>query len=131
MLFRSQRQKVSIPPPYYTCDWQSAERSVKKLAELRPKVLAAGHGIPMRGAQAATQLRALANNFPIPEDGRYVREAAKTDEHGIAYLPPPVADPVKISALVAAGLAGAVGAGLVVRNRRRGATNAHQFEEAA
>jgi glyoxylase-like metal-dependent hydrolase (beta-lactamase superfamily II) len=127
----AQRQKVSIPPPYYTCDWQSAERSVRKLAELRPKVLAAGHGIPMRGAQAATQLRALANNFPIPEDGRYVREAAQTDERGIVYLPPPVADPVKIGALVAAGLAGAVGAGLVVRSRRRGATNAQQFEEAA
>jgi glyoxylase-like metal-dependent hydrolase (beta-lactamase superfamily II) len=92
----SQRQKVSIPPPYYTCDWQSAERSVKKLAELRPKVLAAGHGIPMRGAQAATQLRTLANNFPTPEDGRYVRKAAKTDETGIVYLPPPVPDPVKI-----------------------------------
>src|SRR5438270_7921830 len=127
----AQRQKVSIPPPYYTCDWQSAERSVRKLAELRPRVLAAGHGIPMRGAQATTQLRALANNFPIPEDGRYVREAARTDEKGIVHLPPPVADPVKIGALVAVGVAGAVGTGLVVRNRRRGASNAQQIQEAA
>lgn len=127
----SQRQKVSIPPPYSTCDWKSAERSVNKLAELRPKVLAAGHGIPMRGAQAATQLRALANNFPIPEDGRYVREAAKTDERGIVYLPPPVPDPVKIGTLVAVGIAGAVGAGLLVRNRRRNASNAQDLEEAA
>jgi glyoxylase-like metal-dependent hydrolase (beta-lactamase superfamily II) len=127
----SQRQKVSIPPPYYTCDWQSAERSVKKLAELRPKVLAAGHGIPMRGAQAATQLRTLANNFPTPEDGRYVRKAAKTDETGIVYLPPPVPDPVKIGTLVAVGVAGAVGAGLLARNRRRDGSNAQDLEEAA
>jgi glyoxylase-like metal-dependent hydrolase (beta-lactamase superfamily II) len=127
----AQRQKVSIPPPYYTCDWQSAERSVKKLAELGPKVLAAGHGIPMRGAQAATQLRTLANNFPTPEDGRYVRKAAKTDETGIVYLPPPVPDPVKIGTLVAVGVAGAVGAGLLARNRRRDGSNAQDLEEAA
>ena len=127
----SQRQQVSGPPPYYTCDWQAAERSVKRLAELRPKVLAAGHGIPMRGAQAATQLRALANNFPVPEDGRYVRRPARTDETGIVYLPPPVPDPVKIGALVAAGVAGAVAAGVVARNRRASAAGEREIERAA
>jgi glyoxylase-like metal-dependent hydrolase (beta-lactamase superfamily II) len=130
----SQRQKVSIPPPYYTCDWKAAERSVKKLAELRPKLLAAGHGIPMRGAQATTELRALANNFAdaAPQDGRYVRESARTDETGIVYLPPPVADPVKIGALIAAGFAGAVGAGMLIRNRRRNIVpESESIEEAA
>lgn len=110
-----QRQRVSIPPPYYTCDWQAADRSVRTLAELRPKVLAAGHGVPMRGASATAQLRALANNFPIPEDGRYVREAARTNESGIVYLPPPVADPVKIGAWIAAGAGVGVAAGVVLR----------------
>lgn len=116
----AQRQKVSSPPPYYTCDWQSAERSVKKIAELSPRVLAAGHGIPMRGAQATAQLRALANNFPIPEHGRYVNKPAQTDENGIVYLPPAPADPVKTIGMIAAGvIAGAVAMGLALRSRRR------------
>jgi len=127
----SQRQQVSGPPPYYTCDWQAAERSVKNLAELRPKVLAAGHGIPMRGAQAATQLRAMASNFPIPEDGRYVREPAKTDERGVVYLPAQVPDPLKIGALIGLGFAGAVGAGLVLRRRRHRSQRADKLNQAA
>lgn len=114
----SQRQQVCGPPPYYTCDWQSAERSVKRLAELNPKMLAAGHGIPMRGAQAATQLRALANNFPIPEHGRYVQEPARSNESGISFLPPPVHDPVKTTALVTLGIAGSVAAGVYLRKKR-------------
>lgn len=129
----SQRQKVSIPPPYYTCDWIAAARSVRKLADLRPKVLAAGHGTPMRGAQASTALRALANNFAdaAPKDGRYVREAARTNESGIVYLPPPLPDPVKIGAMIAAGVAGAVGAGVLIRNRRRGFPSESEIEKAA
>lgn len=114
----SQRQRVSGPPPYYTCDWQSAERSVKRLAELNPRVLAAGHGIPMRGAQASTQLRALANNFPIPEHGRYVQEPARSDESGVTYLPSRVHDPVKTTALVSLGIAISLAAGMYLRNRQ-------------
>ncbi len=126
-----QRQKVSIPPPYYTCDWQAAERSVRKLAELRPKVLAAGHGVPMRGASATTQLRALANNFPIPEDGRYVREAARTNESGIVYLPPPIPDPVKIGAWIAAGAGVGVAAGVILRKTWPRPSGKEQMQEAA
>jgi glyoxylase-like metal-dependent hydrolase (beta-lactamase superfamily II) len=126
-----QRQIVSIPPPYYTCDWQAAERSVRQLAELRPKVLAAGHGIPMRGAAATTQLRALANNFPIPEDGRYVREAARTNESGIVYLPPPSADPVKIGAWIAAGAGVGVAAGVILRKTWPGRSEELKIKEAA
>ena len=126
-----QRQKVSIPPPYYTCDWQAAERSVKKLAELRPKVLAGGHGIPMRGASATTQLRALANNFPIPKEGRYVYEAARTNESGIVHLPPPVADPVKIGAWMAAGEGVGVAAGVLLRKRWHGSSAEQEVRGAA
>lgn len=126
-----QRQKVSIPPPYYTCDWQAAERSVKKLAELQPKVLAAGHGIPMRGASATTQLQAIANNFPIPKDGRYVYEAARTNESGIVYLPPPVADPVKMGAWMAAGAGVGVAAGAILRKRWRGTSGDRKLRGAA
>ncbi|HWC18248.1 MAG TPA: MBL fold metallo-hydrolase [Terriglobales bacterium] len=127
----TQRQQVAGPPPYSNCDWQAAERSMKKLAELRPRVLAAGHGIPMRGAQAAAQLRALANNFPIPDNGRYVREPARTDESGIVYLPPPVSDPVKIGALAAVGVLGLAGAGWVARSRRQRIRAQRQLEQAA
>ena len=126
-----QRQSVSIPPPYYTCDWQAAERSVRTLAELRPKVLAAGHGIPMRGGSATTQLRALAYNFPIPEDGRYVREAARTNESGIVYLPPPPADPLKIGAWIAAGAGVGVAAGMILRKRWPGRSEEQKLKEAA
>jgi glyoxylase-like metal-dependent hydrolase (beta-lactamase superfamily II) len=113
----SQRQQVSRPPAYYTPDWEQAEESVKRLASLNPRVLAAGHGIPMSGAHAATQLRALAHNFPIPKSGRYVSEPVQTDEHGIVYLPPPVPDPIKTGLLIALGVAGAVSAGIVARRR--------------
>jgi hypothetical protein len=37
---------------------------------------------------AAAQLRELADKFPVPEHGRYVREPARLDESGVAYLPP-------------------------------------------
>jgi glyoxylase-like metal-dependent hydrolase (beta-lactamase superfamily II) len=113
----TQRPQVSRPPAYYTPDWEKAEQSVKRLASLNPSVLAAGHGIPMSGGGAATQLRALANNFPIPESGRYVPEPAQTDERGIVYLPPPVPDPVKTGMLIALGVAGAVSAGIVAKRR--------------
>jgi glyoxylase-like metal-dependent hydrolase (beta-lactamase superfamily II) len=127
----SQRQRVSGPPPYYTCDWQAAERAVKQLAELRPKVLAAGHGIPMRGASATAQLRALADNFPIPNDGRYVREPARTNESGIVYLPPPVPDPVKITAMAALGFGIGIGALALLKARRSGSSEARLANEAA
>ena len=104
---------------------------MKKLAELRPKVLAAGHGIPMRGASATTQLRALANNFPIPEDGRYVHEAARTNESGIVYLPPPVADPLKIGAWMAAGAGVGVAAGVILRKRWQGPSGEQKLRGAA
>lgn len=127
----SQRQQVAGPPPYYTCDWEAAERSAKLLAELNPKVLAAGHGIPMRGAQATRQLRELANNFPIPDGGRYVREAARTDETGIVYLPPAVPDPVKIGALIGVGVVGALAATLVASKRFLAAREQEEWERAA
>jgi len=121
----SQKKRVWRPPPYYTCDWEEAEISVRRLASLRPNVLAAGHGQPMSGREATDQLRRLSRNFPIPEKGRYVAEPVKTDENGIVYLPPAPPDPLKWTALTvgAAALAGA--SLLVARNRRK----ENEFEE--
>jgi glyoxylase-like metal-dependent hydrolase (beta-lactamase superfamily II) len=95
----SRKQQVWRPPAYYTTDWGAAWDSVRRLADLEPRLLAAGHGEPMR--DALEELRALARNFPFPDNGRYVGDPARSDESGIGYLPPPVADPVKRFALAA------------------------------
>lgn len=108
----SRRQQVWRPPTYYTPDWQTAAQSVRRLAELSPNVLAAGHGVPMSGPEALEQLRELARNFPVPDYGRYVHEPALTDQHGITYLPPAVPDPVKRTALIGAAAAAAIAGGI-------------------
>jgi glyoxylase-like metal-dependent hydrolase (beta-lactamase superfamily II) len=113
----TRRQVVWRPPTYYTIDWEESETSVRRLATLRPNVLAAGHGIPMSGADATEELRQLAKNFPIPEHGRYVKEPARYDENGISYLPPPSPDPVKWTA-VGVGAAALAGAGVVAARKR-------------
>jgi hypothetical protein len=65
----------------------------------------------MRGAQMRERLQALAANFDrteVPTYGRYAKDPAVTDEHGIVRLPP---DPFP---KVAAGIAAAaVAAGLI------------------
>ena len=58
------RPKVCRPPVPATIDWLKARESVRMLAALRPSVIAAGHGTPMRGA--AGELKKLADDFPIP-----------------------------------------------------------------
>lgn len=51
---------VCGPPRVSTWDWTAATSSVAVLAELRPQVLATGHGRPLRGAEASRGLEALA-----------------------------------------------------------------------
>lgn len=100
----TQKEEMHGPPAYFTQDWRAAAESVRKLAALEPEVLATGHGVVMRGAPMRQALHALAANFErteLPAYGRYARDAAVTDEHGIVRLPP---DPFP---KVAAGLAAA------------------------
>lgn len=113
------KKQVCRPPAYYTCDWETAHESVEKLAALNPRILAAGHGEPMSGPNATHQLHELALHFPIPEDGRYVRQTPVMNEQGVVALPPPVPDPVpKIAAGVGiAAAAAAVAVGLAARSR--------------
>ena len=56
-----QRRRVCPPPKPATHDWPGTHRSIKLLATLRPFLIAAGHGQPMRAA--AHQLTQLAGNF--------------------------------------------------------------------
>lgn len=58
------RPQVCRPPVPATHDWVNARASVERLARLRPSLIAAGHGDPMR--DAAGQLQNLAAHFPIP-----------------------------------------------------------------
>ena len=69
--------------------------------------------------EALQELRELARNFPIPDYGRYVREPAQFDEDGIAYVPPPVPDPVKRNTLVAVAGVSAVGVAVLLNRRIR------------
>jgi glyoxylase-like metal-dependent hydrolase (beta-lactamase superfamily II) len=101
----AQRPEMHGPPAYFTQDWKASAQSVRTLAALEPEVLATGHGVVFRGAPMRESLRSLAANFDrveVPQYGRYAKEPAVTDEHGIVRLPP---DPFP---KVAAGLAAAV-----------------------
>lgn len=111
-----QKQKISRPASPFTFDWEKARDSVHTLAQLRPVVLACGHGEPMRGEHVASELEEFAGSFAAPAHGRYVKEAATTNEHGVIYEPPAPADHLpKIAAGLVAGVF--VFAGVFFRKR--------------
>jgi len=59
---RQNRQRVSGPPWYSTWNRQVAKESVAALARLEPRVLAPGHGVPMKGKGTTQELHAFANH---------------------------------------------------------------------
>ena len=61
----TRRKQVCRPPVPATSNWKDARRSVELLASLRPSLIAAGHGVPMR--DAADQLSRFAEKFLPPE----------------------------------------------------------------
>lgn len=70
-----QEQEISGPPKYFTTDWALAEKSVKKLAALKPYLAITGHGEPMFGQSLEDNLKLLTEKFgeiAMPEQGRYV-----------------------------------------------------------
>jgi hypothetical protein len=113
----TRKQEVSGPPTPANYDWQQCRESVKRLAALRPSLIAAGHGIPMR--QAAAQLQELADRFPIPEHGRYVPQPARVDETGIIYLPPKPPDRLVRKAVGVSAAAAVVGIATVLLHKRK------------
>lgn len=56
-------QHVYGPPAYFTEDWHIAEESVRKLAQLQPNMIIAGHGLPMKGTVMQEELEKLTSNF--------------------------------------------------------------------
>jgi glyoxylase-like metal-dependent hydrolase (beta-lactamase superfamily II) len=111
-------QRLGPPPAPSTYDWVRAAESVRRFVELRPLTIACGHGVPMSGGKAVIQLGELASHFPRPEQGRYVREPAVTDERGVVSLPPKPADALPGMA-VGLGIAAAAGAMFAMAAQRR------------
>lgn len=112
----TQAQHVCGPPSYFTHDWQSAEQSVRKLAELNPSIAATGHGTPMWGRRLTQQLNQLVEKFrekAVPKHGRYAHRPVVSDERGPQLIPPRKAAPTAI-AVAAIALAG-VGIALALR----------------
>ena len=72
----------------------------------------------MSGDKAVIQLAELATNFPMPPQGRYVREPARMDASGVVSLPPKPADGLPGIA-VALGMAAAAGTMFAVAAHRR------------
>ncbi|MCK8494173.1 MBL fold metallo-hydrolase [Spirosoma sp. RP8] len=107
----TQREEFHGPPAYFTYDWEAAQNSVKKLNNLNPSAAGTGHGVSVRGLDLELGLNKLAHNFDemsIPSKGRYVKQPAVTDEHGIVDMPTPVsfhvARVIGISAVVGLAL---------------------------
>lgn len=88
----TQKEEFHGPPAYFTCDWTAARQSVQTLADLNPLAVGTGHGVSVRGYELQIKLNHLADNFDkqsIPSEGRYVKQAAVTDETGVVDMPAP------------------------------------------
>lgn len=118
----SKKKEVCRPPVYYTPDWYQAHESVKRLADLEPDVVAAGHGLPMSGAPALRGLERLARNWPAPTRGRYVPDPVIADENGVVYLPSPAFDPLTTVA-TGVGIAATTATVAILLNRRGNVRN--------
>lgn len=114
-----QKKKLSGPPKYFTYDWEAARSSVMAIADLRPEVIATGHGKPMSGSEMQAALYNLSRHFDaiaIPKHGRYVDDPAVVDASGVMYVPPRESQTTKlwltagISLVAVAGILMAIGA---------------------
>lgn len=122
----TQRKEMAGPPADFTIDWDKARQSVETLALLKPMLLVAGHGEPMRGDAVADELAALARDFDRrarPRKGRYVNQPVATDEDGIVMLPPERTRGVPWAAMSGVAAAAVAGTWLFRRFNRRPPTS--------
>lgn len=118
-----QKEEMHAPPAYFTIDWAAAKRSVENLASLNPSSAGTGHGVSMKGEKLQRELQSLAQNFDsqVPAKGRYVKQAASTDEKGILTMPKPVSyNAARIAAGVGLGLIAGTALYLVMRKDGKG-----------
>lgn len=112
--------KISVAGPPFNYDWAQCHQSVQTLADLEPAAIGCGHGPVITGPAAATGLRHLADHYPLPAQGRYLHEPARTDASGVEHLPPPVEDKLpKQAAAVGLGLLLAGAGWLLVGGKRK------------
>lgn len=88
----TKKQQLAYGGSPFVCDWQATRDSVQSLAQLKPFVIACGHGTPMSEPDLASQMDEWARDFAPPPHGRYVDEAARVDENGVVSVPPPAPD---------------------------------------
>lgn len=112
----TQVPEISRAGTPFNCDWDATRNSAKRLAALRPFSIGCGHGVPMTGSDMAEELEIFATQFPVPEHGRYVDEAAMTNENGVVSLPPAPPDALP---KIAAGALGLIALTLLRRRRKR------------
>jgi glyoxylase-like metal-dependent hydrolase (beta-lactamase superfamily II) len=101
--YLTREREFSRPSPPFTFDWGTAQESIEKLAELEPRVAAAGHGLAMTGENVAYRLREFSASFTPPRRGRYVASPPVAGEDGVEELPPSVLDPYARGARTLAG----------------------------
>ncbi len=91
-VYFTRRRELSRPSPPFTSDWKITHESIERLAELQPRVVAAGHGLEMTGDDVAQKLRGFTERFTPPRRGRYVGSPPVASEGDVEELPP-VPDP--------------------------------------
>ena len=89
-LYAALTQKLELqgPPAYFTCDWEAARDTVRRLAALEPEVTITGHGRAMRGDAFRARLHELAMDFDtisVPKGHKYVLHPARVED-GTAYV---------------------------------------------
>jgi len=110
-------RELCSPPGPMTTDWAAAHDSLRRLALVEPKVVAAGHGLPMSGGNFPEAFRRFAERFSAPSHGRYVPEPARADARGVLSIPPPPPDPTGV--VLRGALAGAAAAVVMLAVARR------------
>ena len=112
--------KISVAGAPFNYDWAQCRASVQTLADLEPAAIGCGHGPVITGPEAAAGLRRLADNYELPDQGRYLREPARTDASGVEHLPPKPVDKLpRQAAAVGAGLLLAGATWLLVGGRQK------------
>lgn len=116
-------KRLSGPPKFITTDWIQAAESVRKLAELEPRIVATGHGPVMRGRELQLALKNLADNFDqtaIPYGGRYADDPAIAGESGPVYIPPfKSTTKFKVAVLLTGTVLGLTVAAVILNKRNR------------
>jgi len=59
----AQEPELHGPPAYFTSDWSAAGKSVRMLSSLEVRIVAPGHGRPLRDENISSKLRQMADRF--------------------------------------------------------------------